>query len=493
MENRNQNVNPTPVGPGQSVGNPNQPAAPRPPAGPRPPANRQPSQPAGPMPKPLPGAKPPSPKNTQPPSKPTTPPLPTKKSKPKEHKGSLITKILLVALFVLVIGIAGVGAFFYLGLSNKDSSLESKINESTATIAENKDKVDKLQDNASEVDTLKQKVDAMDKKSSDYVKSSKVETIMTYLKKEDSDNDGLSDYAEVMTYKSNRYKKDTDGDGYTDKEEVDGGFNPNGPGKLSDTSTSEEETTTITGNWEGDLSATSSKAEDFSIKLDEDGKVSGSFSFTKEDDTTINSRVTGTYTYKDDELDAIFINYLTVTDEEGDSSTEEQYKMDLTGSFSKSTKAIVGSWKIMGDAPANWPAGPSGSFKIAKSVVTKSETLDDDTDNGDKDDDSDSDSTSTDSTSTVAKNISVKAFSYGYLPTTITLTKDEKVKFEVTSLDVDHTFTVDDLNINVQVKGGQTSVLEFIPTEAGEYEYYSSISGQKDSGMKGTLTVEDKD
>ncbi len=49
----------------------------------------------------------------------------------------------------------------------------------------------------------------------------------------DSDGDGLSDYEEVKIYRTNPNKADTDGDGYNDKTEIDGGYDPNGSGKLS--------------------------------------------------------------------------------------------------------------------------------------------------------------------------------------------------------------------------------------------------------------------
>ena len=49
----------------------------------------------------------------------------------------------------------------------------------------------------------------------------------------DPDLDGLSN-AEEAQYASNFWQKDTDGDGFSDGEEVKHGFNPNGPGKLTD-------------------------------------------------------------------------------------------------------------------------------------------------------------------------------------------------------------------------------------------------------------------
>jgi len=48
----------------------------------------------------------------------------------------------------------------------------------------------------------------------------------------DTDNDGLSDYEEVIIYKTNPLSADSDGDTYQDGQEVLGGYNPNGPGKL---------------------------------------------------------------------------------------------------------------------------------------------------------------------------------------------------------------------------------------------------------------------
>lgn len=49
----------------------------------------------------------------------------------------------------------------------------------------------------------------------------------------DTDGDGLSDYEEVKVYFTNPLNADSDGDGHSDGLEVQNGFNPNGPGKLS--------------------------------------------------------------------------------------------------------------------------------------------------------------------------------------------------------------------------------------------------------------------
>ena len=48
----------------------------------------------------------------------------------------------------------------------------------------------------------------------------------------DTDSDELSDFDEVRIYKTNPTMPDTDGDGFLDGQEVQGGYNPNGDGKL---------------------------------------------------------------------------------------------------------------------------------------------------------------------------------------------------------------------------------------------------------------------
>ena len=54
----------------------------------------------------------------------------------------------------------------------------------------------------------------------------------TDLSSADSDADGLFDREEVEVYFTDPLNPDTDGDTYSDGMEVEGGYNPNGPGKL---------------------------------------------------------------------------------------------------------------------------------------------------------------------------------------------------------------------------------------------------------------------
>jgi plastocyanin len=44
-------------------------------------------------------------------------------------------------------------------------------------------------------------------------------------------------------------------------------------------------------------------------------------------------------------------------------------------------------------------------------------------------------------------------------------------------------------SLKVVAKPGQTATLEFTPTAAGSFEYFCSIPGHRESGMKGTISV----
>lgn len=55
------------------------------------------------------------------------------------------------------------------------------------------------------------------------------EDIANYLKKQDTDQDGLSDYDERYTHKTSVYLADSDSDGYTDFEETQAKSNPLDP------------------------------------------------------------------------------------------------------------------------------------------------------------------------------------------------------------------------------------------------------------------------
>ncbi len=56
----------------------------------------------------------------------------------------------------------------------------------------------------------------------------------TNSKMVDTDSDGLSDYEEVKVWKTDPLDADTDGDTFLDGQEVKNGYDPKGPGKITD-------------------------------------------------------------------------------------------------------------------------------------------------------------------------------------------------------------------------------------------------------------------
>lgn len=87
------------------------------------------------------------------------------------------------------------------------------------------------------------------------------------------------------------------------------------------------------------------------------------------------------------------------------------------------------------------------------------------------------------------KIIEIMAKNYTFDPAQFEVKVGEKITLEVTSQDADHTFTIDELNINQVISAGKKATIEFTPQKAGEYIYYSNTIEDKGKGMTGKLVV----
>jgi len=91
-------------------------------------------------------------------------------------------------------------------------------------------------------------------------------------------------------------------------------------------------------------------------------------------------------------------------------------------------------------------------------------------------------------------------------PLDVTLTAGSELKFSLNILTakvgqtvnvtldntgaLEHSFLVDELSVDSGVvAGGSKKVVSFTPSAAGTYTFYCNISGHKEGGMTGTLTV----
>ena len=72
-------------------------------------------------------------------------------------------------------------------------------------------------------------------------------------------------------------------------------------------------------------------------------------------------------------------------------------------------------------------------------------------------------------------------------PSTITVAKGQIVRLTVTSTDIYHTFTIDELGIDVPVGSRQTVTKEFTVEEAGTFAFYCDVGNHRSAGMEGTF------
>ncbi len=86
--------------------------------------------------------------------------------------------------------------------------------------------------------------------------------------------------------------------------------------------------------------------------------------------------------------------------------------------------------------------------------------------------------------------INMQAFSMGFDPAIIKTKAGNSFTINITSIDIAHSFDIDDLDIHMSFKGKDSLNIKLRNLEAGEYEYYCMIPGHKEAGMKGVLIVE---
>lgn len=89
-----------------------------------------------------------------------------------------------------------------------------------------------------------------------------------------------------------------------------------------------------------------------------------------------------------------------------------------------------------------------------------------------------------------ARRIEVEATSFAFDPDEIRVESGEDIAIVLTSVDILHDFTIDELDAHVAADGGETEEGGFTADETGEYAYYCSVAGHREAGMEGTLVVE---
>jgi len=89
-----------------------------------------------------------------------------------------------------------------------------------------------------------------------------------------------------------------------------------------------------------------------------------------------------------------------------------------------------------------------------------------------------------------ARRIEVDATSFRFDPSEIRVAAGEDIAIVLTSDDVLHDFTIDELEAHVSAEEGETAEGGFHAGEPGRYAFYCSVEGHREGGMEGTLVVE---
>jgi plastocyanin len=89
-----------------------------------------------------------------------------------------------------------------------------------------------------------------------------------------------------------------------------------------------------------------------------------------------------------------------------------------------------------------------------------------------------------------ARRIEVAAISFEFVPDEITVAAGEEIAIVLSSDDVLHDFTIDDVDVHVAAGRGETAEGGLRIDQPGEYTYYCTVVGHRAAGMEGTLVVE---
>lgn len=90
-----------------------------------------------------------------------------------------------------------------------------------------------------------------------------------------------------------------------------------------------------------------------------------------------------------------------------------------------------------------------------------------------------------------AREIEVSASSFAFDPDEIEAKAGEDIAIVLTSTDIVHDFTIDELDAHVAADASETATGGLRADESGSYTFYCSVAGHREQGMEGILVVEE--
>ena len=85
--------------------------------------------------------------------------------------------------------------------------------------------------------------------------------------------------------------------------------------------------------------------------------------------------------------------------------------------------------------------------------------------------------------------VNMSARSFSFSPTELKAKVGENIVLDIDAIGT-HTFTIDELDVNVPLPLGQITRVEFTPSQTGTFTYYCAIPGHRKAGQTGILKVE---
>jgi len=149
----------------------------------------------------------------------------------KSNKKMIIVIIIVVILFIVLAGMIAL-AYFKSNFLNENQLINGTTQNTTDNSSS--DEVNLETNLNSEEEDLSYIMEEIMDTDNDGLFDAEEKRLGTDPQKADTDNDGLFDREEIRVYNTDPLNPDTDYDDYTDGQEVQNGYNPAGPGKLSE-------------------------------------------------------------------------------------------------------------------------------------------------------------------------------------------------------------------------------------------------------------------
>jgi len=85
--------------------------------------------------------------------------------------------------------------------------------------------------------------------------------------------------------------------------------------------------------------------------------------------------------------------------------------------------------------------------------------------------------------------LKIEAKRFDFLPNEIKVKKGDRIRLTLTSVDVNHTFTMPAYDIDEELLVGEDVEIELVADKEGQFTFYCDVPGHKEQGMKGKIIV----